>query len=320
MAEAPVAPSAVPAATPSTEPAAPAPAPAPAAATPPEAPKAPDASRLLAEATRRERAVQQEKRAWKEQRSREEAQWKERIAAAERYEAKRAKVKEAPLSALEELGVSYEELSVAQLNDGKPGADLAIRKAEEKVAALEKKIEDEKKAEEARRAEEHKATQAKVLEQWHARTTAAVQAAGEKYELINALGYQGEVGKMVEEHYDATGQEVSWTVAADKLEAHLQAEQEPAVAEVFKRLTQTKWFKSRYAPVTKEPEKAPPAPRRFRDQDVPEKKVEAPPPAAPPAPTITHRMTASYSNPRSEAAKSRAELRAKAEAALYGKG
>src|SRR5690242_4839365 len=116
---------------------------------------------------------------------------------------------------------------------------------------------------------------------------------------------------MVEEHYDATGEEVPWTAAAERLEAHLQAEQEPAVAEVFKRLTATKWFKSRYAPVAKEPEKAP-APRRSRDPEVPETKVETAPPSTP-APTITNKMVAAY-NPRSAAAKTRAELRAKAEA------
>lgn len=297
----------------------PATAPAPAApvqpqATPPVEPKkGPEASRLLAEAARRERAVQAEKAAWKKQRAQEEAQWKERIARAEAVEAKLAKAKDAPLTALEALGLSYEELSMAQLNDGKPGADLAIRKAEEKVAALEKKIEDEKKAAEEKAKQDRDATQKQVLEQWHARTTQAVIAAGEKYELVNALGYSGEVGKMVEEHYDATGEEVPWPVAAEKLEAHLQAEQEPAVAEVFKRLTNTKWFKSRYAPVAKEPEKAPALPRRSRDTDVPEKKTEAPP--APPAPTITNRMVAS-SNPRSAAAKTRAELRAQAQAIL----
>lgn len=285
-------------------------------ATPPAPPKGPDASRILAEATRRERAVLAEKKAWKEQRAREEAQWKERIARAEAVEAKLAKAQKEPLTALEALGVSYEELSIAQLNDGKPGADLAIRKAEEKIAALEAKIEAEKKAEaekaKAQQTEAEKAT----LARWHETTTKRVVAAGEKYELVNALGYASEVGKMIEEHYDATGEEVSWEAAAEKLEAHLQAEQEPAVAEVFKKLTNTKWFKSRYAPVAKE-EPAPPKPRRSSDPEVPESRKSSPQPAAtPPAPTITPRMTAVYTNPRSAAARTRAEIRALAEAEL----
>jgi len=313
MAEtAPAATPVAPADTSTPAPAAPA-APVPATATPPvEPPKAPEASRILAESRRRERQIQAERDAWKKQRSAEEAAWKERIARAEAVEAKLAKAKEAPLTALEALGVSYEELSIAQLNDGKPGADLAIRKAEEKVAALEKRIEDEKKAEAEKAKQQQEENSAKVLQAWHARTQKAVEAAGEKYELINALGYAGEVGKMVEEHYDATGEEVSWTAAADKLEAHLQAEQEPAVAEVFKRLTNTKWFKSRYAPVAKE-QPAPPAPKRSRDADVPETKTSEPAAVAPP--TITNKMTSAY-NPRSAAAKSRAELRAKAEALI----
>lgn len=310
MAEAaPEAPSAAPSAsTPETAPAAAPASPAPVAAPAPT--KGPEASRLLAEAARRERAVQADKAAWKAQRAKEEAVWKERIARAEAVEAKLAKAKSAPLSALEALGVSYEELSIAQLNDGKPGADLAIRQAEEKVAALEAKFEAEKKQAEEKQTAAQKAAEQKTLEQWHARTASAVVAAGEKYEMINALGYAGEVGKMVEEHYDATGEEVPWTVAADKLEAHLQAEQEPAVAEVFKKLTNTKWFKSRYAAVQKAAEAPAAPPRRSRDTDVPEKKV-----AAPPAPTITNKMSAS-TNPRSGAAKTRAELRAQAMALL----
>ena len=312
MAEAPVAPPAAPPATP--PPAAPAPTPAPAGTPPPAAPpapKGPDASRLLAEAKRAERAVQAEKAAWKAQRAKEEAAWKERIAKAERFEAAKANAKRAPLDALKELELTYEELSIAQLNDGKPGADLAVREALEKVEALKKEIADGKKSDEEKAAAAAKEQQAKVLQAWHARTTQAVEAAGEKYELVNALGYSAEVGKMVEEHYDATGEEVPWTVAAEKLEAHLQAEQEPAVSEVFKRLTATKWFKSRYAPVAKADEK-PAAPRRTRDAEVPEKKAE---PAETPAPTITNRMVASF-NPRSAAAKSRAELRAQAEKLL----
>jgi hypothetical protein len=296
---------------PDATPSAPAPASTPASASPPAAPKGPEASRLLAEAARRERAVQAEKAAWKNQRAKEEAAWKERITRAEAVEAKLAKVKDAPLEALTALGLSYEELSIAQLNDGKPGADFAIRKAEEKVAALEAKMEAEKKAAEEKQTEASKAQQAQVLQQWHQRTSKAVEAAGEKYEMINALGYAGEVGKMVEEHYDATGEEVSWTVAADKLEAHLQAEQEPAVAEVFKRLANTKWFKSRYAPVAKAEEKAA-APRRSRDTEVPETRKADPTPSAP---TITNKMTSAY-QPRSAAAKTRAELRAQAEALL----
>jgi len=302
-------------AAPSAEPTTPA-APVSTQASPPSPPKAPDASRLLAEATRRERAVLAEKQAWKAQRAKEEAAWKERIARAEAVEAKLARAKKEPLSALEALGVSYEELSIAQLNDGKPGADLAIRQAEEKVAALEKKLEDEKKAEAEKRKADTEASQKAALARWHEMTTKKVTDAGEKYELVNALGYASEVGKMIEEHYDATGEQVSWEDAAAKLEGHLQSEQEPAVAEVFKRLTNTKWFKSRYVPAPKE-EEAPPKPRRSSDPEVPESRVKTQtPPSAPPAPTITPRMTAVYTNPRSAAARTRAEIRALAEAEL----
>ncbi len=277
---------------------------------PPAPAKGPDASRLLAEAARKERAVQAEKASWKAQRTKEEGEWKERIAKAERFEAAKANAKKAPLAALAELELTYEELSTAQLQDGKPGADLAIREANEKIAALEKSIAADKEKAKADAEQAQKDAGKAAVAKFHENVSRSVVAAGDKYELVNALGYQGEVGKMIEEHYDATGVEKSWTEAADALEAHLQAEQEPAVAEVFKKLAGTKWFKSRYAPVAQATQ-APAAPRRSRDTEVPEKKVEAP------APTITNKMTASH-KPSNAAGKTRAELRAQAEKLLGG--
>jgi len=297
----------------------PAVAPVDAAPAAPEAPKAPEApaaakptaseSRVFAEAARKERAIQAEKAAWKAQRAKEEAAWQERIAKAQAVEEKLAKAKKEPLTALEALGLSYEELTIAQLNEGKPGADLAVRAAEEKIAALEAKIEADKKAaaEEAakKQAESEKATVAA----WHDATAKWVSGQADKYELVNALGYQREVGRMIEEHYDATGEEVPREVAAEKLEAHLQSMQDPAMGETWKRVTSTKWFQSRYAPVAKKEEsKTPPPPRRSSDPEVPAKKAEAHQPPA--APTISNKMTASYPNAKSPAAATREQLRA----------
>lgn len=311
---APEAPSAAPEASSipsSSAPAAPAPEPVQPAVTPAAAPpKAPDASRLLAEATRRERAIRAEKEAWKSQRAKEESAWKERVSRAETVEAMLAAAKKTPLKALEAMGLTYEELSMAQLNDGKPSADLAARVAEERVAALEKRIEDDKKAAEQKASEANKVREQQLVATWHSNVQKQVASAGEKYEMINALGYAAEVGKMVEEHYDSTGEEVPWTVAAERLEKYLQEEQDPAVKGVWDKVTGTKWFQSRYAPVVRTQE-APP-PRRSRDMDVPERKSPPPEAPAPAAPTITNKMPAYAGSPKTPAAKSRAELRAQA--------
>jgi hypothetical protein len=298
---------------------------APAATAPPVAP-APRKPPPIVDVVQRERAVQADKAAWKAERARQDADFAaktkgldERLKRAEAVEARIAAAKKAPLDALAALDLTYDELAQAQLNKGKPGADLAARRAEEEIAALRKEIADDKAKQKADAEAAEKAAEKQTVAQWHAQTTRQVQQAGAEFELINALGYAREVGKMIEEHFDATGKEVGWKFAAAELEKHLQSGKVPEVAQTIKNFTETKWFKSRFRPIdAAEPEVKPAAPPRRTADKSPLEVTETPDQIRrQAAPTITNRMTPSVSSKvKTAAGKSRDELRAQAIAAL----
>jgi hypothetical protein len=271
----------------------------------------------------RERAIQADKAAWKADRTRQDAEFAaksksldDRLRRAESVEARIAAAKKAPLDALKALDLTYDELAQAQLQAGKPGPELLVRAAEEKVEALRKEIADKEAKAEAKAAEAEKASEAQTLKQWHASTTRQVQASPE-FELVNALGYSREVGKMIEEHFEATGKEVGWKFAAAELEKHLQEGKVPEVATTIKNFTETKWFKSKYRLIDA-PAEAKAAPPRRAAEKSPLEVTEIPDQIRrPSAPTITNRMTPSASSiAKTPAGQTRQQLREKALAAL----
>lgn len=294
----------------------------PAAAQPPAV--APRKPLPIVDVVQRERAIQADKAAWKADRARQDAEFQaktksldERLKRAEQVEARIAAAKKAPLDALAALDLTYDELAKAQLQAGKPGPELLVRAAEEKVEALRKEIADKEAKAKAEAEAAAKAAEATTLKQWHAATTRQVQQAGAEFELVNALGYAREVGKMVEEHFEATGKEVGWRFAAAELEKHLQEGKVPEVAATIKNFTESKWFKSRYRPIDAPAEAKPPAPRRTADKS-PLEVTETPDQIRrQAAPTITNRMTPSVSSKaKTAAAMTREQLREQARAAL----
>lgn len=262
----------------------------PATATPAAAP-APDpkVSSAFAQLTKKERQLEAERRTWKAQREQEAAEHAADIKAAREWRALQADVKKMPLKALEVLGVSYDEISQAQLNDGIPPPDLAVRSVEEKLEAYKAEVAAKEKAREEELKKAQQTQEQRDLAE--ARQVAAKQVVdgGEKFELVNALGLQDYVVRMVEEHLENTGEWVPPDAAAAKLEEHLQAGQElPDVPfdTAFKKLTATKWFQSKYAPVAPKEEVTPKeAPTQSTRIVTPERKPEAPT-----SHTITPRM------------------------------
>lgn len=293
-------------ATPPVAPAAPETA-TPATPAPPAAP-APRTAAPVVDAVKKERALHQERTAWKAKQAAQEKEWGAKVTRAQEVDAALANAKKNPVEALKLLGVTYEELTEAQLRDGKPGPDLAVRALEEKLAKFEADAAKKEQDREAAAKEAQSQSEKQLLARWHDTTAKWVLANADKYELVAALGYQHEVGKMIEEHYDATGVQLPEAEVAAKLEKHLQDQQEPAVKDVFEKLTKTKWFQSRYAPVAAPKAETAPAapPRRSSAPAVDEKKV-----IETAAPTITNKLTASSpSISRTAAAKTRDEIRA----------
>jgi len=98
-------------------------------------------------------------------------------------------------------------------------ADLSKPSAEREVAKLKRELKAKDEAAAKARAE---ADQAATIARWQKGIVDEVTAAGEKYDLVNSLGYQNAVIDMITQHYAATKQTMSTAQAAAKLEDFLE--------------------------------------------------------------------------------------------------
>jgi len=253
----------------------------------PEAPSEPKVSPKLQTLIRREaKALEREKQA----KTQEEA-----IKAREQaIEAREAKMKEFesiratnPRKALELLGMSYQDLTMAELNDGQATPEQHVKTLEQRLEAEIKAREDEKRqaAEESKKSAEHE--ERKAIEQVHERIAGFVGENNEKYELINFEGAANPnkqsgifnlIYKVIDAHYLRTmdketgiGKMMSIPEACDKVEAWLTARYEKALG--------LKKFSSRVAP----PKELPKQPNNHGQK--------------PPAKTLTNTMSGNSSAP-----------------------
>lgn len=153
--------------------------------------------------------------------------------------------RENPDKALELLGLNYDEITRARLNDGEIPADVKIKKVEEKFDAFrkaqeeaEKKRTEEYQLDQKRQAE---AQEAKAISEFRGDLGAYVKDNSSRYEYINFEGKEGIdlVFSVIDTHYQRTlsasakelaeiGEDTSKAVgkimtmaeAADKVEAH----------------------------------------------------------------------------------------------------
>ena len=281
-------------------------------ATPPAAPPDPRVASGFAAITKRERALQQEKTTWKSTRDAEAKEWNERIEAAKRYEAARAAVATDPLAALKELGVTYDQVTQAQLNDGASPPDLVAQGLQEQIKALEAKLEAKEKGKEETAAKEAKELADKELVEARGIAEKQIVDLGESVELVNALGLQKYVVKLCEDHYAETEEWIAPEEVAKVAEAKLQAGEalpDFPFDNAFKQLTATKWFKSKYQPVAAvtapAPKAAPPQSTRVLTPDKPTSAQPVVRPSVLPRastpvvepPTITNELRASTAYP-----------------------
>lgn len=130
----------------------------------------------------------------------------------------KAQAKADPLTALEKLGLSYDEITEYVIS-GKHTKDPSVRALEEKLEKLEKeareKEENAKKAlEEAQLNNFKESIKAKCLEK------------ADDYELVNIWGAHNLVYSVIQEHYDKTEEVLPIEEAAKKVEAYLEKESE----------------------------------------------------------------------------------------------
>jgi hypothetical protein len=201
-----------------------------------------DAERWAA-LTKRETALQKQREALKTQEG-EVAALRKQV---EEHKAALARAKSDPLGTLKSLGLSYEDLTAAVLNDGKPAPSLEIASVREEIAAMKREREEAQRA----AAEAEKALlqqeQAAVLDSFKAETRSFIDAHGDDYELIRLHGAHEAVVDFIAKQFaqsvkDGQPRILSQKEAADAIEARLveQAEKIAATKKLQQRLAAQK--------------------------------------------------------------------------------
>lgn len=235
--------------------------------TKPEAPKDRFGAKFAA-LSRKEKAIRAKEREIETRQAQAKADFEARMKALEEREARWARMEELknkrPLEAIKELGLSYDDLTAAALNDQgelppERQTEATIAELKAQLDALKKEREEEKTAaQKAKEEEELKQAEARYAQQidnFKGEIKSHLDTAGEeKYELMKS-GLFADVADPVEavydvilEHYretqanspDGVGEIMDITQAADLLEQWLEKEAE--------KLAKTKKAKSKLLP------------------------------------------------------------------------
>ena len=131
-----------------------------------------------------------------------------------------ANAKQNPMAVLEAAGISYEDLTHYILNEGKEATP------DDRVAALEKRIEEKEKAEQEARTQSEAARVESTLAEFKESISTAARADPVAYELVNSVGQYGTdlVFEVVSEYYDTNKQVLPLETALQAVEAYLEGE------------------------------------------------------------------------------------------------
>lgn len=134
------------------------------------------------------------------------------------YELTRENVKKSPKSALESLGMTYEEFTQALLNeiDGKPTITT-----EDKVEELYKKLAEKERLEKEREEQARKQQEEQAISQFKSNIKEHVKADTDKFEMINLYEAFDEVYDTIEAYFEETGEMLDVDRAAQEVENQL---------------------------------------------------------------------------------------------------
>lgn len=143
--------------------------------------------------------------------------------------------------ALKHLGLTYDELTRAELADGQIPPEVQIKKIEEKFDAFKSQKEQEEKARQDEAERQARAQEQKAIDTFKVEINSYLTDNKDRYEFINFEGEQQLVFDVVDEHYNRTlylaqrdfqagkisqdqviGKVMSIKEAADKVEEHLE--------------------------------------------------------------------------------------------------
>lgn len=170
-----------------------------------------------------------------------EANAKKTLADAEEKVALLKKIKENPSKVLEAAGISFEDLAVSLLAEGKPVSpdQLALKEAQE----ARREIEEMKKAQEAALEEKHKAIVNKAVADYQAEVVRTVQANADKYEFVSTYEATNLVMDITREYWNKHQKVLDVTEALDAAESFLEKRAD--------KLAQMKKIRSRIETATK---------------------------------------------------------------------
>ena len=137
------------------------------------------------------------------------------------------RLKQNPLKALEEMGLSYDKLTELALNDGQLTPDMQMKLMREEIEngyqskykELEDRILEKEKNDEQRRYDDIETGFKNEIESF-------VSSNPEQFELIQANEAKDVVYEVIEEHYNETGKILDIKEAAEAVESYLEEEAE----------------------------------------------------------------------------------------------
>lgn len=180
----------------------------------------------------------------------------------ESVKSRRSTYKTNPLSALEDAGLSYKELTDYILNNQQISPEQKLKALEEKfeskIEALERQREEERQAAQRRYEEEQAAREHHVIEEFKGEISSYISTHKDTYELTNLYDSADLVYDTVDAYYAKSGKVLSIPEACDLVEKYLESQVEKSL--------QTKKLSSRLnkapEPTDKRPAPETPAPRR----------------------------------------------------------
>lgn len=172
--------------------------------------------------SRKEKAIREREKAIekriKELESKQPELEKTASQAREEAESFKRSLKTNPLKALEQVGLTFEQLAQLVLNDGKPTAEMMIsekeREIQSKIDALEQRLKAKEEAEEQQKLDA-------AINGFKAQIEQEIANNSTTYELIQAENATGLVYDVIASHHEETGEILDIKAAADAVEEYL---------------------------------------------------------------------------------------------------
>lgn len=180
----------------------------------------------------------------------------------ESVKSRRSGYKSNPLSALEDAGLSYKELTDYILNNQQISPEQKLKALEEKfeskIEALERQRQEEREAQQRRYEEQQAQREQQVIEEFKSEISSYIVSHKDTYELTNLYDSSDLVYDTVDAYYEKSGKVLSIPEACDLVEKYLESQVEKSL--------KTKKLSARLPkasePTDKRPAPEAPAPRR----------------------------------------------------------